>query len=115
MSMTELGLRERKKLRTRATIIEVAFELFAAQGYHETTFVQIAETAEISPSTFFNYFPGKVDVVFGVIDAITESARPAHRGTGPCRADCEDDRVLGQGRTSSRSNVRTSRFCACSR
>jgi AcrR family transcriptional regulator len=75
MSATQLGLRERKKLRTRATIIDVAFKLFAEQGYHETTLVQIAEMAEISPSTFFNYFPAKVDIVFGVIDAITESAR----------------------------------------
>ena len=75
MSATQIGLRERKKLRTRATIIDVAFKLFAEQGYHETTLVQIAEMAEISPSTFFNYFPAKVDIVFGVIDAITESAR----------------------------------------
>ncbi len=75
MSTTQLGLRERKKLRTRATIIDVAFKLFAERGYRETTLVQIAEMAEISPSTFFNYFPAKVDIVFGVIDAITESAR----------------------------------------
>ena len=72
---TQLGLRERKKKRTRHTIIDVATRLFAAQGYHETTLAQIAEVAEIAPSTFFNYFPSKVDIVFGLTDAMIDSAR----------------------------------------
>ncbi len=72
--MAQPGLRERKKQRTRATIIEVAFRLFAEQGYHETTLVQIADAAEIAPSTFFNYFPGKVDIVFGLAESIIDSA-----------------------------------------
>jgi AcrR family transcriptional regulator len=58
-----LGLRERKKIRTRATIREHAFRLFQAQGYEATTVEQIAEAAEVSPSTFFRYFPTKEDVV----------------------------------------------------
>jgi AcrR family transcriptional regulator len=37
--------------------------LFMKQGYQETTIEQIAEAADISPSTFFNYFPNKEDVV----------------------------------------------------
>ncbi len=61
--MTELGLRERKKLKTRATIQREAMRLFAAQGYQATTVEQIAAAAEISPSTFFNYFPNKEAVV----------------------------------------------------
>ncbi len=58
-----LGLRERKKLKTRRAIQENAFRLFAAQGYEATTVEQIAEAAEVSPSTFFRYFPTKEDVV----------------------------------------------------
>jgi AcrR family transcriptional regulator len=58
-----LGLRERKKLRTRAAIREHAMRLFREQGYSETTVDQIAGAAEVSPSTFFRYFPTKEDVV----------------------------------------------------
>lgn len=58
------GLRERKKLKTRNAIQREAMRLFVAQGYEETTIEQIAEAVEISPSTFFNYFPSKEDVVF---------------------------------------------------
>lgn len=58
-----LGLRERKKAKTRAAIREHAMRLFREQGYTETTVDQIAEAAEVSPSTFFRYFPTKEDVV----------------------------------------------------
>ncbi len=61
--MTASGLRERKKLKTKEAIQREAMRLFEEQGYEETTIDQIAAAAEISPSTFFNYFPTKEDVV----------------------------------------------------
>ena len=57
------GLRERKKQRTRRTIRTEALKLFQRQGYTATTVEQIAEAADISPSTFFRYFPSKEQLV----------------------------------------------------
>ena len=57
------SLRERKKAKTRSAIQRHALRLFRTQGYGETTVEQIAEAAEVSPSTFFRYFPTKEDVV----------------------------------------------------
>ena len=61
--MPTLGLRERKKARTKAEIQRQALRLFSEQGYAETSVDQIAAAAEVSPSTFFRYFPTKDDVV----------------------------------------------------
>jgi AcrR family transcriptional regulator len=65
MSVTDhpLGLRERKKLKTREAIRREAFRLIEENGYANTTVEQIAEAAEISPSTFFRYFPSKESVL----------------------------------------------------
>jgi AcrR family transcriptional regulator len=56
-------LRARKKQKTRESIQREAMRLFGKQGYDQTTVEQIAAAADISPSTFFNYFPTKEDVV----------------------------------------------------
>ncbi len=57
------GLREQKKARTRAAVQRAALDLIERQGYDATTCEQIAAAAQISPATFFRYFPTKEDVV----------------------------------------------------
>ncbi|QYX77809.1 TetR/AcrR family transcriptional regulator [Streptomyces akebiae] len=58
-----LGLRERKKIKTRETIRSALYALVREQGYDATTIEQIADRAEVSPSTVFRYFPTKEDIV----------------------------------------------------
>jgi AcrR family transcriptional regulator len=70
-----MGLRERKKLRTRRTIERVALQLFAERGFDATTLTQIAEAAEVAPSTLHAYFPSKDDMLFAVLDTGRETAR----------------------------------------
>lgn len=59
----QLGLRERKKIKTRTAIRDATYALIKDQGYDATTIEQIAERAEVSPSTVFRYFPTKEDIV----------------------------------------------------
>ena len=57
------GLRERKKAKTRKSIRDEAFRLIESNGWAATTIEQIADAAEVSPSTFFRYFPTKEAIV----------------------------------------------------
>ncbi|MER6981825.1 TetR/AcrR family transcriptional regulator [Streptomyces carpinensis] len=59
----QLGLRERKKIKTREAIRDATYALIKEQGYDATTIEQIADRAEVSPSTVFRYFPTKEDIV----------------------------------------------------
>ncbi|GAA2685626.1 MULTISPECIES: TetR family transcriptional regulator [Actinosynnema] len=55
-------LRERKKHRTRETLVATALELFTDRGFAATTLDELCESAEVSKRTFFRYFTSKEDV-----------------------------------------------------
>jgi AcrR family transcriptional regulator len=63
-----LGLRERKKQRTRATLLDAAVELCERQGFERTTVDQIAAIADVSPRTFSRYFPTKDAIALALVD-----------------------------------------------
>lgn len=61
--MTELGLRERKKARTRQIIADAAARLFAQRGYEQVAVSDVAREAEVSEQTVYNYFQTKDQLV----------------------------------------------------
>jgi AcrR family transcriptional regulator len=68
------GLRERKKQRTRARLVDAAVQLCLEHGYENTTVEQIAAAADVSPRTFSRYFPTKDAVVVAVIEDLANAA-----------------------------------------
>jgi AcrR family transcriptional regulator len=86
----EVGLRERKKRRMREQLKSTALTEFAARGYEQVTVEEIAHTCEVSPRTFYRYFPTKEHILLeqntlqieSVAAALT--ARPA--GESPAQA-----------------------------
>ena len=70
-----LGLRDRKKIKTRDAIRRAAMRLIHANGYAGTTIEQIADAADVSASTYFRYFPSKEMVLIANdLDQVTVEA-----------------------------------------
>jgi AcrR family transcriptional regulator len=78
------SLRERKKLATRRLLRRAALDLIAERGAANVTVEDIAEVADVSPRTFFNYFPSKEAALFGMDEARSAELceRIAHESPG---------------------------------
>ncbi len=99
-----LGLRERKKQRTRATLINAAVQLCLKQGYENTTVDQIAAAADVSSRTFSRYFATKDAVYMALLDALIQGVaaelRQVPSEVSPLRALCDAHlAVLGKVRS----------------
>lgn len=64
----QLGLRERKKQRTRQLLSETARRLFSERGFEQVSIAEIAREADVSEQTVFNYFPSKEDLVYSGLE-----------------------------------------------
>ena len=76
-------LRSRKKARTRLAIQDAALDLFADQGFETATVEEIAQRADVSPSTFFRYFGTKADIILSDHDTQLEQLCDAIRDQAP--------------------------------
>ncbi|MFJ8462377.1 TetR/AcrR family transcriptional regulator [Streptomyces swartbergensis] len=84
------GLRERKKRQTRQRISDIATGLFLERGFMAVTIADVAEAADVSVNTVYNYFPAKEDLFFdrsqGVVDRLSRWVRGRDEGEPAARA-----------------------------
>ncbi|MBZ6114335.1 MULTISPECIES: TetR/AcrR family transcriptional regulator [Streptomyces] len=84
------GLRERKKRQTRQYISDVATGLFLERGFEAVTVAEVADAADVSVNTVYNYFPAKEDLFLdrseGVIDRLSRWVRGRREGESAARA-----------------------------
>ncbi len=79
----EVGLRERKKQRTRELIAATARDLFIEGGFEAVPVAAIARAAEVSEATVFNYFPTKEDLLYSRLEAFEEELLSSIRERQP--------------------------------
>ena len=77
------GLRERKKVQTREAIADAARALFLERGFDDVTVADVAEAADVSEATVFNYFPTKEDLAFHRMEDFEEEMLDAIRNRRP--------------------------------
>ncbi|MFE9019568.1 TetR/AcrR family transcriptional regulator [Streptomyces sp. NPDC007808] len=84
------GLRERKKRETRQRISDIATGLFLEHGFVTVTIAEVAEAADVSVNTVYNYFPAKEDLFFdrsaGVVEQLSRWVRGRDEGESAARA-----------------------------
>jgi Transcriptional regulator len=72
------GLREKQKASRKRALVEAASLLFKQNGYESAKIGEIAERAEVSVGTFYNYFPSKADLLFAIVSMEVEEV--LHQG-----------------------------------
>lgn len=71
----EITRRERKKKESKARILKAARTFFQEKDYYSTSIEEIAEAADVSKGTFFNYFPTKESLLNGIAEEEIEDIK----------------------------------------
>lgn len=110
------GLRERKKQRTRAAIMDAALGLFTRRGFDAVTTAEVARAAEVSEATLFNYFSTKEDLIYGRLESFWTALFEAvdQRGAEESVVDAVEGFILG-GRLAKKSPEESQRLVAIAR
>jgi AcrR family transcriptional regulator len=80
---TPIGRRERKKAQTRKALADAALELFAERGFDQVGVREVADAADVSVTTLFNYFPSKEALVFDLDEDVEAALVAAVRDREP--------------------------------
>ncbi|GHC46781.1 TetR/AcrR family transcriptional regulator [Streptomyces flavofungini] len=95
------GLRERKKRQTRQRISDIATGLILERGFDAVTVAEIADAADVSVNTVYNYFPAKEDLFLDrgldMVDRLSRWVRGRRVGESPADAVLRELRVLVEG------------------
>lgn len=94
MKQSAPDCREAKRLGTSRRIVREAGELTRDRGLDGWTMEDLAEAAEVSRRTLFNYFPGKIDAVIGPMPELPAEALATFRSGGPTGDLLDDARVV---------------------
>ncbi|SEJ76440.1 transcriptional regulator, TetR family [Pseudooceanicola nitratireducens] len=80
-----MGLREKQKASRNRAIVEAASRLFQESGYEAARIGQIAELAEVSVGTLYNYFKSKADLLLAIVSLEVEEV--LHQGKAVLEED----------------------------
>lgn len=83
-----MGRWERRKERTKGSIVRAAMDLIQEHGFDETTMEQIAETADVAKGTLYNYFPAKEAIVGEWTATVADGKAPDHATLRRGLIDC---------------------------
>jgi AcrR family transcriptional regulator len=86
--MSGKGLRERKRVERRSQILSVGRDLFARLGFNSASVEMIAEAADVSPGTVYNFFPSKIEILMEIqLQEIESEMARRLAAAGPAPAD----------------------------